>query len=84
MIDTARSMGYRKCVLASIYPQDLRVSSTSWIVSATLRWVEPGAIIVLHEGPGRERVIPILEGVLEGLRDREYRVTTVSDLLRPN
>ena len=83
MIDAARRLGYRKCVLASIYPQDVRISSSSWIVNATLRWVEPGAIIILHEGRSRERVVSILDRVLVGLRERQYRVTTVSDLLRP-
>ena len=81
VLAVARSHGYR-CVLGSVYPQDVHMRSNHRIVNEVLHRVRPGAIIVLHEGTSeRARVVPILEAVLQELRRRAYRVTTVSDLL---
>jgi chitin deacetylase len=68
------------CVLASVYPHDLRVSQR-FAVWYVLRFAKPGAIIVLHEGKlERDRVLKTLPTVLCQLKKR-YEVTTLSDLL---
>jgi peptidoglycan/xylan/chitin deacetylase (PgdA/CDA1 family) len=71
-----------RCVLGSIYPNDVRVRSDRRVVDSVLDQIRPGAIIILHEGTAeRARIVPILREVLAELRDRRYRVTTVSELL---
>lgn len=73
--------GYR-CVLGSVYPHDTKHRNarlTSWFV---LRRVQPGSIVILHEGgPSRRAILPVLRRVLPVLRDRGYRVVSVSELL---
>jgi peptidoglycan-N-acetylglucosamine deacetylase len=75
----ASALDYR-CVLASVYALDTRVPSPSWIVEAIVRRAHPGAIIVLHEGPGRARVAAIVDEILTRL-GASYDVTTASRLL---
>jgi peptidoglycan/xylan/chitin deacetylase (PgdA/CDA1 family) len=67
-----------------VYPHDVRISSTKFIVRDVLNRVRDGAIIVLHEGTAeRARVADILSRVLPELERRKYTVTTVSALLDP-
>jgi peptidoglycan/xylan/chitin deacetylase (PgdA/CDA1 family) len=76
-----------RCVLGSVYPHDVRASSVGFIAADVLKRVRPGAIIVLHEGEGkpeqppRQRIVEILEHVLQELSTRNYRVVTVSELI---
>jgi peptidoglycan/xylan/chitin deacetylase (PgdA/CDA1 family) len=77
----AAAYGYT-CVLASIYPNDVRVRSSRLIVNNVLEHARRGAIIVLHEGlPERARIVSVLNDVLPQLNRRGYRVVTVSELL---
>jgi len=73
--------GYR-CILGSVYPHDTKhrnAGLTSWFV---LRRVQPGSIVIVHEGgPSRRAILPVLRRVLPVLRDRGYRVVSVSELL---
>ena len=81
VLHVARHQGYR-CVLGSIYPNDVRVRATDRIVEHVAEEARPGAILVLHEGAaGRERVVTILARALPELDQRGFRVTTVSTLL---
>jgi peptidoglycan-N-acetylglucosamine deacetylase len=83
VVTLAERHGYR-CVLGSVYPHDVRISSTEFIVSDVLNRIRDGAIIVLHEGTTeRARVTDILSRVLPELERRKYTVTTVSALLDP-
>jgi peptidoglycan/xylan/chitin deacetylase (PgdA/CDA1 family) len=80
--EVAAAQGYA-CVLASIYPNDLRVRSDRLVVDDVLRHARRGAIVVLHEGtPERLRVVSVLELVLSELGSRGYRFVTMSELLR--
>ncbi|MFN2400411.1 MAG: chitin deacetylase family protein [Gemmatimonadaceae bacterium] len=80
MISTAHAHGYR-CVLGSVYPFDPHIPSGWYIRHVIRRAVHPGAIIILHDGPGRgPRTADVLREVLPELRARGYRVTTVSEL----
>lgn len=83
VLAAARPYRYR-CVLGSVYPQDVRVRSEERIVADVLARARPGAIVVLHEGTlERARVTRILDRILTDLRACGYRFTTVSDLLTP-
>jgi peptidoglycan/xylan/chitin deacetylase (PgdA/CDA1 family) len=79
-------LGYR-CVLGSVYPNDVRIDSDDAVVRYVLERVHDGAIIILHEGSGRSgqpprsRVVDVLERILPELRSQKYKVMTVSDLL---
>jgi peptidoglycan/xylan/chitin deacetylase (PgdA/CDA1 family) len=72
-----------RCVLASVYPHDVRVPSAEWIVRDVVRRAHPGAIIAMHEGSGRGRVASMLDEVLTELKP-PYDVTTVSNLVSPH
>lgn len=82
MLDAVREHSYR-LVLGSIYPLDAQIPSVaaaSWYID---RWAQPGAIIVLHDGPRRgRRTAETLRRVLPELIRRGYRITTVTDLLK--
>jgi peptidoglycan-N-acetylglucosamine deacetylase len=80
MLDTIEREGHR-CALGSIYPYDAhhpwaRVSAAYILANA-----RPGAVVVLHEGGERgRRTVEVLRRVLPELRERGYRVVTLSEL----
>lgn len=68
-------------VLASVYPQDVRISSPEVVVDLLVRQAHDGAILVVHDGkPERRRVARILDAALPRLEERGFRVLTVSEL----
>lgn len=79
MRQLVHGLGYR-IVLGSIYPHDAQISW--WRLSAwhILSLARPGAIIVCHDR--RSWTVPMLRKVLPELRQRGYRVVTVSELLK--
>jgi peptidoglycan/xylan/chitin deacetylase (PgdA/CDA1 family) len=82
MIRVLRAHQYR-CALGSVYPLDVAIPSATWAREYILRHVEPGAIIVLHDGGSRgKRTARVLSAVLPELRKRGYRVVTLSELMR--
>ena len=80
MVWAMQRQGYR-CALGSVYPYDAELPST-WLSSAfILAHVRPGAIIVLHDGGARgRRTHATLDRVLPELRERGFRVVTLSEL----
>jgi peptidoglycan-N-acetylglucosamine deacetylase len=82
MIRVLREHQYR-CALGSVYPLDAAIPSATWTREYVLRHVEPGAIIILHDGGERgKRTARVLSAVLPELRKRGYRVVTLSELMR--
>lgn len=83
MVDTANRHGY-KLALGSVFPYDTHIPSVAFASAFILNTVEPGDIIVLHDGKdGRsQRTIATLERILPVLRERGYRVTTLSALVK--
>jgi peptidoglycan-N-acetylglucosamine deacetylase len=80
MLDVASRHGLR-CVLGSVYPVDPQMPSRRHMRAFLRRHVHPGAIIVLHDGPGRgARTADVLRRLLPELAARGFRVGTVSDL----
>jgi peptidoglycan/xylan/chitin deacetylase (PgdA/CDA1 family) len=80
MLDLATNRGYRTA-LGDVYPLDAWVPSSrfhSWYI---LRSVRPGSIVVLHDSKGRgQRTAETLDRVLPALRERGFRVVTLSEL----
>ena len=69
-------------VLGSIAVRDATVADVDAELAFVLDRVQPGSVVVLHEGdPERARVVDLLERLLPALAARGYRLVTVSDLL---
>jgi peptidoglycan/xylan/chitin deacetylase (PgdA/CDA1 family) len=82
MLRTIGKHGYG-CCLASVYPHDVHVRWPRLVAWYVLRRTRPGDILVLHEGKdGRRGILDVLRTVLPALKERGYRVTTVSELER--
>ena len=81
MLDAAERCGYR-CVLGSVYPYDAHIRWGAYVARDVLARIRPGALVVLHEGARRHRIVPVLERVLPALAGRGYTVTTASELIR--
>jgi peptidoglycan/xylan/chitin deacetylase (PgdA/CDA1 family) len=81
MITTMARQGYR-CALGSIYPYDATIASTTFSSWYILRNVQPGAILVLHDGGARgRRTARVLRKVLPELHRRGFQVVTLSELV---
>ena len=81
MIEAVESRGYQT-VLGSIYPFDAHLPWTGFLSWFVLQNVQPGAIVVLHDGPERgPRTADVLRAILPELARQGYRVVTVSTLL---
>ena len=74
-------MGYR-CVLGSAYPFDGNVRSTRYIQWVVIKNLEPGAIVILHDGvPHPENTIQALDAILTAAREKGLAVVPVGELL---
>lgn len=83
MVNIAQRHGY--ClVLGSVFPYDTHLPSSRFASAFILATVQPGDIIVLHEGDhGRsDRTVQTLLRILPALQARGYRITTVGELSR--
>jgi peptidoglycan/xylan/chitin deacetylase (PgdA/CDA1 family) len=81
MLDQLRQHGYR-CALASTFALEFLIPSAWYAARHILLNAHPGAVIVLHDGAAeRARTVAVLRRVLPALRDRGYRVTTLSELV---
>lgn len=71
--------GFR-LILGSIYPHDPQIPY--WRVNARhiLSTLRPGAIIICHDR--RSWTVPMLRKVIPEIRERGYRITTVTGLLK--
>ncbi len=73
--------GYRSA-LASVYPYDHSHAWANFSAAFVLWNVRPGGIIVLHDGPRRGlRTVRVLRRILPKLKQRGYRVVTLSALM---
>lgn len=81
MLGQLRAEGYQ-CALASAYALEFHIPSTRYAAWHILRNAHPGAVIVLHDGAAdRQRTVETLRRVLPALRQRGYRVVTLSELV---
>ena len=81
MLEQVHRHGYR-CAMASTYAYEfLTALSGDCEARQILLNIRPGAIIVIHDGAeDRERTVVALRHMLPVLRDRGYRVVTLSKL----
>ena len=62
-------------VLWTVDPQDWARPGTDAIVRRTMDQLRPSAVILLHDGGGdRSQTVAALPRILDGLRERGYRV----------
>jgi len=68
-------------VLGNVYPYDARLPSVNFALAFVLWNVRPGAVIVLHDGPGRgDRTVRLLQRLLPALKRRGYLFATLTTL----
>ena len=80
-VSDAAALGMRT-VLGSVAVPDAEVRDVGVATRFVLDRVQPGSVVVLHEGlEQRHRVVDLLEQLLPELARRGYRSVTVSDLL---
>jgi peptidoglycan-N-acetylglucosamine deacetylase len=81
MLRTAARHGYR-VALGSVAVLDLDVTDVERQARFVLDRVQPGAVVVLHEGYAeRAGVVPLTDRVLTGLRERGLEPVTLSALV---
>ena len=84
MVDIAQRHGYR-LALGNNFPYDTHLPNARFASSFILANVQPGDIIVLHDGQGEnadrgDRTLQTLKTILPVLKNRGYTVTTLSEL----
>lgn len=78
--DELRAHGYR-LVLGSAYATDTWRPPPAYLRWALTRMARPGAILVLHVGPGRWRTPAVLADVIRGVRAKGLEFATVGELM---
>lgn len=81
VLTIALAKGYT-VVLWSVDTQDWRRPPVSDIVNTVLREVQPGSIILLHDGKYPSPTPEALPIIIDQLKKEGYRIVTVSELLR--
>jgi len=77
----AQQRGYTT-ILWSVDPADWRCPSVSNVVDVVMKNVQPGSIVLLHDG---QYPLPTPEAIgiiIDKLRDQGYSIVTVSELLQ--
>jgi peptidoglycan/xylan/chitin deacetylase (PgdA/CDA1 family) len=78
---TARSLGLAT-VTWNVDPSDYTQPGTAAIVKRVLAQVQPGSIIISHDGGGpRGQTLAAYPGIIRKLRARGYRIVTVLEML---
>ncbi len=78
-IRQSAALGYA-VVLGSAYANDPARPPSAYLRWALTRMARPGAILVLHVGPGRERTPEVLPAIIRGVRAKGLQFVTVSQL----
>jgi len=84
VLDTARELGYEPAI-GSIHPRDSRQPGLDVILRRVRRRIEPGAIIILHDGgwrigADRGQTIAATDILTDELLAAGYRFETLSEL----
>jgi peptidoglycan-N-acetylglucosamine deacetylase len=81
VIQTARSLGLAT-VLWNVDPSDYTLPGTNAIEQRVLAQVQPGSIIISHDGGGpRGQTLSAYPTIIASLRRRGYRIVTIPQLL---
>ena len=78
--DELRAHGYR-LVLGSAYATDTLGPPPAYLCWALTRMAVPGAILVLHVGPGRWRTPAVHRELIRGVRAKGLEFATVGELV---
>jgi peptidoglycan-N-acetylglucosamine deacetylase len=80
-VRTAASLGLAT-VMWNVDPTDWTRPGTAAIKQRVLAQVQPGSIIISHDGGGfREQTLAAYPAIIAGLRARGYRIVTIPQLL---
>jgi peptidoglycan/xylan/chitin deacetylase (PgdA/CDA1 family) len=81
VVATARSLGLAT-VLWNVDPRDWARPGTASIIRTVLAEVQPGSIIISHDGGGpRGQTLAAYPTIISDLRARGYRIVTIPQLL---
>jgi peptidoglycan/xylan/chitin deacetylase (PgdA/CDA1 family) len=81
VVSTARSLGLAT-VLWNVDPTDWALPGTAAIETRVLAQVQPGSIILSHDGGGaRRQTLAAYPSIIDKLRARGYRIVTIPQLL---
>lgn len=81
VVNTARSLGLAT-VLWNVDPSDWALPGTAAIEERVLAQVQPGSIIISHDGGGpRAETLAAYPAIIRRLRARGYRIVTIPQLL---
>jgi peptidoglycan-N-acetylglucosamine deacetylase len=81
VVSTARSLGLAS-VQWNVDPADWALPGTAAIEARVLAQVQPGSIIISHDGGGpRGETLAAYPSIIEKLRARGYRIVTIPQLL---
>lgn len=82
MLATLQKYGYT-CALGSVYPFDPQIPWSWFSTRFILGSAQAGSIIILHDwGAKGRRTAKTLSKVLPALRERGFRIVTLSELER--
>lgn len=79
MRDMLGNRGYR-ITLGSVYPHDPQIPYPKRNAKHILSMVHPGAIVICHDR--REWTAPMLRMILPELKEKGYKIVTISDLVK--
>jgi peptidoglycan/xylan/chitin deacetylase (PgdA/CDA1 family) len=77
----ARKRGYRT-ILWSIDPADWRRPSVDHVVDTVMNHIQPGSIVLLHDGQYPLPTPQAIGIIIDRLREQGYSIVTVSELLQ--
>ena len=81
VVRTASSLGLAT-VMWNVDPRDWALPGTGSIIRQVLAQVQPGSIIISHDGGGpRGQTLAAYPAIIGGLRARGYRIVTIPQLL---
>jgi peptidoglycan/xylan/chitin deacetylase (PgdA/CDA1 family) len=81
VLSTARSLGLAT-VMWNVDPRDWALPGTAAIERTVLSQVQPGSIIISHDGGGpRGQTLAAYPRIIDALRARGYRIVTIPELL---
>ncbi|MCZ6765738.1 MAG: polysaccharide deacetylase family protein [bacterium] len=88
VLSIARGLGYVS-VIGSVHPQDSKRPGTDAICERVLRRIEPGAIVILHDGGwwagvDRNQTLEATDRITDTLLDEGYQFDTLSKLVNRN
>ncbi len=85
VLEVTRGLGYEP-VIGSIHPQDSRQPGLDTILRRVRRRIEPGAIIIMHDGGwrigvDRSQTLAAIDIITDELLESGYRFQTLSELV---